>query len=210
MCCCIDARARGGDHFARVVERCTYAKWRALKRFLAEHGLPILSGDEKAIRARIKALASDYEFALTEDGVAFGRLVDLPRSLRAFVERYARAGQLTRRLGMVTDELRVSVLMDKGGSTTKCFVTVWDVDHSSSPYHTLFVGAFYGDESRETIDSVFGPPLAALQSIARRIDWPHTYGDAANRSNTDAAGEFVRHPAVQLDRARGTRFACAH
>jgi len=185
-------------------DSCTYSKWRTLKRFLARHKLPILSGNEQAIRKHIKLLGDEYEFDTSEGGVPFARLTDLPSALESFVERYARAGHLKRRLGMTTDDLRVSVLIDKGKGTTKCFVSVWDVDYSASPYHTLFVGLYHDDDSRESLESVFGPPLAQLQMIASNINWPHSYGAGANLSNTDAATAFLDHVEVKRDRSIGT------
>jgi len=141
------------------------------------------------MRDKLEGDATRYQ-AGTVNGISYFRCEDLVTELKEFVKECALAGQLTRRLGAPDDSLRVTVSIDKGGSYTKAFITVWDVDQSLSPLHAVFMGVYAGGDDYESIKAVFGPAIAQLERAAPNIDWPYHYGSitvpaaAAAQSNT--------------------------
>ena len=139
------------------------------------------------MRDKLEGDATRYQ-AGTVNGITYFRCEDIVTELKEFVKECALAGQLTRRLGAPDDSLRVTVSIDKGGSYTKAFITVWDVDQSLSPLHAVFMGVYAGSDDYESIKAVFGPAMAQLERAASNIDWPYQYGSttvtAAAQSNT--------------------------
>ena len=104
------------------------------------------------------------------NGMTYFRCEDVTTELKEFVKDCAMAGQLTRRLGAPDDSLRVTVSIDKGGSYTKAFITVWDVDQSLSPLHAVFMGVYKGADDYESMKAVFGPAIAQLERAAPHIN----------------------------------------
>ncbi len=150
---------------------------RTVKSYLRSVGVNILVGSEQLMRAEMDATAARYKDG-TVNGIPFVRCVDIVTELREFVESHARKGTLTRRLGAPDDALRVTLSVDKGGSYTKAFLTVWDADQSLSPLHAVFVGVYRGTDDHESIRAVFGPVIEQLERIASDIVWPYSYNVA--------------------------------
>ena len=136
--------------------RTTYKNWRDLKAFLVKKGSKLLAGDEQRIRSLIKLLSDSYESGETAAGVVYYRAVNIVQLLERFVAVQARKSRLTRRIGVTHDRLRVSVLIDKGGGSTKCLLNVWDVDVGASPHHSVLLGVFVGDDIIGSLRTVFG------------------------------------------------------
>lgn len=183
--------------------RISTVKWRNLKSFLLSHGVKALAGNEQILRQEMKEIADRYESG-TVNGISYYRCTDIVSELAEFVREKAIAGQLTRRIGVTTDALRVTVMMDKGGGYTKAFISVWDVEQSLSPTNAVFMGFYSGGDDRESVYAVFGEALRSLEIAAAGINWPYQYGSTAPVTNDESVRGFNNHPAVQHDRKQCT------
>jgi hypothetical protein len=155
-----------------------------------------LVGSEQVMRDQLEDDAARYQ-AGTVNGITYCRCEDIVTELKEFVKECALAGQLTRRLGATDDALRVTVSIDKGGSSTKAFITVWDADQSLSPLRAVLMGVYAGTDDRQSIKSVFGPAIAQVERAAANIDWPYQYNStnssSNNRTDSDSAQHFAAH-----------------
>ena len=163
---------------------------RCVKSFLRSIGVNVLVGSEQVMRDQLDGDATRYQ-AGTVNGITYCRCEDIVTELKEFVKECAIAGQLTRRLGAPDDALRVTVSIDKGGSYTKAFVTVWDADQSLSPLRAVLMGVYSGTDDRESMKAVFGPVVAQLERAAANIDWPYQY-NSTNSSNNNSSSTQPR------------------
>lgn len=180
-------------------------KWRNLKSFLRSRGIHALAGNEKMLRTETDGIAARYDGGTTPGGLHYYRCTDIVAELEECVREHAKAGRLTRRIGVTDDALRVTVLVDKGGRYTKGFVTVWDVDAGQSPTNSVFMGLYEGGDDRDSVLAVFGPAIRALEAAsAAGINWPYQYGAALPATNDASVRAFYAHPLVKADRSRST------
>jgi hypothetical protein len=155
---------------------------RSVKSFLRSVGVKLLVGSEQVMRDQMEGDAARYQ-AGTVNGITYCRCEDIVTELKEFVRECAMAGQLKRRLGAPDDALRVTVSIDKGGSYTKAFITVWDADQSQSPLRAVLIGVYCGTDDRLSIKAVFGPAIGQLERAAANIDWPYQYTNVSSTSN---------------------------
>jgi len=77
------------------------------------------------MRNRMEEDSKRYKAGEVND-IPYYRCENIVTELEEAVKECAMAGQLTGRLGMTTDALRVTISIDKGGEYTKGFITLWD------------------------------------------------------------------------------------
>lgn len=164
---------------------------RSVKSFLRSIGVKLLVGSEQVMRDQMEGDAARYQVG-TVNGITYCRCEDIVTELKEFVKECALAGQLKRRLGAPDDALRVTVSIDKGGSYTKAFITVWDADQSQSPLRAVLLGVYSGTDDRQSIKSVFGPAMAQLERAAPNIDWPYQYPNSTNNSSSSNSTQSPR------------------
>jgi len=179
---------------------------RSVKSFLRSIGVNLLIGSEQVMRDQLEDDAARYQ-AGTVNGITYCRCEDIVTELREFVKECALAGQLKRRLGAPDDALRVTVSIDKGGSYTKAFITVWDADQSLSPLRAVLMGVYCGTDDREAIKAVFGPAMAHWSarrrtSIGRISTAPATTAAATARSRRVCLGRICRMSAATVRRSK--------
>ena len=156
-------------------------------------------------------MAKRYEAGTTDSGITYVRCTDIVAELEEFVNEKATAQLLTRRVGMTNDELRITVMIDKGGGYTKAFITVWDVEQGMSPTSSVFMGMYAGDDNHDSVFTVFGNALKSLEIAAAGINWQYTYdGDGKGKTNDESVKAFFAHPSVKADHETGIRAQTCH
>ena len=175
-------------------------KWRNFNSYLLSHGIKALAGNDAILRTGIDGNSTRYEAGTTDSGIPFFRCSDIVAELEEFVADKAKAGRLTRRVGVTNDALRVTVMLDKGGGYTKAFISVWDVDQGLSLLHAVFMGWYQGQDNHDSVYAVFRDQLQSLEIAAAGINWPYQYTGAAPVTNDESVRAFFNHPAVKRDK----------
>jgi hypothetical protein len=150
----------------RLVAVCslTYKDLRVLKRAFTSFGSKLLAGNEQALRDNLRARSSRYESGWCGT-TPFIRCVDVCGQLCEFLRGHAVGGSLKQRAAVSSDELRVTILGDKGGAYTKFLLTIWDVNEAQSPHNAVLLAMYKGDEDRDLIRTILTPVLEQLDKI---------------------------------------------
>ena len=161
---------------------CSWTNIRLIKTFFDHCGCKQFSVSEKRIRAALSTESDRYEAGTVSiDGrsVHFVRCIDAACELRMALQRHAYAGKLIQHN---SDELRVTVIGDKGGEYTKLVLSIWDVVDNQSPHNAVFIGMYEGDEEHAIISDVFGPKLSIHGTVEHSAIATDRYSDNCSPS----------------------------
>ena len=161
-----------------LVSRCdasvTWKDLRVLKSFFHSKGNGTLSVSEKAVRQRCKEI--DKQSVLYESGtikidetsdssVSFIRCVDVSQLFAIVLNERSAANQLHKRLNICNDDLRITVIGDKGGKQMKIGAVIWDVVESQSPYRSILLGMYEGADDYSALDRMFANVFHQLSEL---------------------------------------------
>jgi len=154
----------------------------------------------------MNADAALYETGTLKDDaggdVAYVRCTNVKQQLLTALNAHRDNGQLHQFGRLSGNELRATVLGDKGGAYTKLLLTVWDVVDSQSPKNSVLLGMYRGDESYSVIHSAFGPVFDQLAALT--TDTTLNLLPSATTASAPVSREQSTRAAIVQARARHT------
>ena len=151
-----------------AADRMTWLMLRKLKTFFDQKHSLLLSVGEQKLREVMQRDAARYETGTFDKNgveIAILRCVFVFVFLLVSMRAHSARGQLVQRAAICNNELRATVVGDKGGAYTKLLLVVWDVVDCQSPKNTVLLGMYRGDEHYTAIDRAFGPVFEQLHAL---------------------------------------------
>jgi hypothetical protein len=152
-----------------------------LHRWFLDHGIRILAPTNQVTKLA-KSMLSPFEAGEAEiSGVkrAFVRILSLEDHLFTHVSAIWKRGALLIRSNIRWDELQLSLLVDKGGSSTKLVGVLWNVTLPHSPVYASLLAEVEGDEDPEACTKIFGPICEQALRMQQGVNWTFSINDLA-------------------------------